>query len=209
MNAVQPSHQPNPFRPTSLASAGRLWATLGVAAMTEHFLRHMPPDLAAHERDIERTRKAMSTAKAKGDAVVVIERAGELASMLTSARKEAEARELLVPLLASAREHPLAEPTGWYFLAFGTASQYLGLRAQANVMFAEALAHARSQAWENLEHFVLHHWGRSLAEQRDFSRARECFTQALAIRERLNDPHFRASTRRALDALCELEAGRA
>ena len=175
--------------------------------MSEHFLRHKPPDLATLERDIERTRQALSVAQAIGNDIVVIERAGELASMLTSARREAEARELLVPLLASARKHPLPEPTGWYFLAFGTASQYLGLRAEANAMFAVALAHARSHARETLEHFVLHHWGRSLAEERDFARARECFTQALAIRERLDEPRFQASTRRALNALRELEAG--
>ena len=175
--------------------------------MTEHFLRHTPADTAALARDIEGTRAAMAAAKASGNAIALIDSAGELASMLTAARQEAEARDLLVPLLALAREHASAEPAGWYLLAFGTTSQYLGLRAEANAMFAEALALARKHGWERLEHFVLHHWGRSLAEEGDYPRARACFTQALAIRTRLQEPRLEASSRRALDALAALEGG--
>lgn len=91
---------------------------------------------------------------------------------------------------------------------FSTASPYLGLRAEANAMFSEALGLARANAWVTLEHYVLAHWGRSLVEEREFHRARECFHQALAIRERLNDPRA-ATTRRALEALRELESGSA
>jgi len=125
--------------------------------------------------------------------------------MLTIDRREAEAHDLLAPLQSLAREHLAAEPAGWFFLAFGTASQYLGLRAEANLMFAQALELAKTQGWERLQHFVLMHWGRSLVEEELLFRARECFSLALAIRERLNDPRA-ASTRRALKALGELEA---
>lgn len=175
--------------------------------MTEHFLRYKPPDSAAHDRSLERAREALSAARASGDAVTLIDCAGDLASLLTSARREAEARELLLPLSANAKEHPSLEPTGWYWLALGTASQYLGLRADANAMFDQALTQARRHGWENLEHFVLHHWGRLLAEEQDFPRARECFSQALAIRTRRDLPGLQASSQRALDTLAELEAG--
>jgi hypothetical protein len=72
-------------------------------------------------------------------------------------------------------------------------------------MFAEALRLAREHSWEVLEHFALSHWGRSLVEEERFSQARECFLKALAIRKRLNEPRA-ASSRRALEALSELEA---
>jgi tetratricopeptide (TPR) repeat protein len=170
--------------------------------MTAHFLRHTPSDLAALEAEIARTRLALAAAD---DAVTVLDRAGELAGMLTAARQEQEARDLLVPLLASAREHASTEPAGWFFLALGTASQYLDLYGEANAMFAEALALARAHAWERLEHFVLHHWGRSLAEEGELARARDCFLQALAIRTRRQEAKFVASTQRALDALQTLQ----
>lgn len=166
--------------------------------MTAHFLRHAPADPAALDAEIARTRLALAGAT---DAITVLDRAGELAGMLTAARREEEARDLLVPLLASAREHACAEPAGWYFLALATASQYLGLRDEANAMFAEALAPARAHGWERLQHFVLHHWGRSLAEEGEIDRARECFTEALAIRARRNETKFVASSQRALQAL--------
>ena len=107
------------------------------------------------------------------------EGAGDLASMLTTNR--------------------------WYYMAYGTASQYLGLRDEANAMFAESLRLAREHSWEVLEHFVLSHWGRSLVEEGHYSRARDCFVQALAIRERLNEPRA-ASSRRHLAALDKLES---
>ncbi len=173
--------------------------------MPEHFQRFSAPDSTALARDIPRTREMLSTAQAQDDVLATIERAGELASMLTTDRQESAARELLVPFQSAARAHLSSETVGWYYLAFGTASQYLGLREEANSMFAEALRLARERSWEVLEHFVLSHWGRSLAEEARFPQARECFIKALAIRERRNEP-LAATTRRALEALIELEA---
>jgi tetratricopeptide (TPR) repeat protein len=173
--------------------------------MPEHFQRYSAPDLVALAQDIERTRQELAEARALGDVLAVVERAGELANMLIINRQESTARDLLVPLQAAAREYLSSEPAGWYYLSYGTASQYLGLRDEANAMFAEALRLAREHSWEVLEHFVLSHWGRSLVEEGHFPRARECFLQALAIRERLNEPRA-ASSRRQLAALSELEA---
>lgn len=173
--------------------------------MTEHFQRFSASDPIAHAQEIARTQDALARARSDGDSLSIIDLASELAEMLTTARREAEARDLLVPLQAAVREHLSSEPSGWFYLASGTASQYLGLRAEANAMFAEALGLARANAWVTLEHYVLAHWGRSLAEEREFHRARECFVQALAIREQLKDPRA-ATTRRALEALRELES---
>jgi len=173
--------------------------------MAEHFQRYSAPDPEGLAQDIERARQDLAEARANGNALAVVDHAADLAGMLTTRRQESEARDLLAPLQSSVREHLSAEPAGWYYLAFGTASQYLGFRDEANAMFAEALRLAREHSWEVLEHFALSHWGRSLVEERHFSRARECFLQALAIRERLNEPRA-ASSRRHLAALSELEA---
>jgi tetratricopeptide (TPR) repeat protein len=169
--------------------------------MTPSFLRHTPADPASMEAQIARAREGMAGAD---DAVTILDRAGDLAAMLTAARREQEARDLLLPLLASAREHAAAEPAGWYVLALATASQYLDLREEANALFGEGLALARAHGWERLEHFVLHHWGRSLAEEGDIEPARDCFTQSLAIRTRRNESKLIESSQRALRALQDL-----
>lgn len=174
--------------------------------MPQHFQRYRAPDAVVLAAQIERARGALAEAQARGHALDVIERAGELAGMLTTDRREGQARDLLVPLLDAVAAHRAAEPAGWYYLAFGTASQYLGLREEANRMFDTALQLARAQAWEALEHYALSHWGRSLVEEGHYVRARECFEQALAIRRRLGDPRAEASVR-ALAALDELERG--
>ncbi|HWH40423.1 MAG TPA: hypothetical protein VNU21_11330 [Usitatibacter sp.] len=173
--------------------------------MADHFQRYSAPDPERLAQDIERVRQELLEARANGNALAIIEHAGDLASMLTTNREEAEGRDLLRPLQSTVLEHLSSEPAGWYYLAFGTASQYLGFRDEANAMFAEALRLAREHSWEVLEHFALSHWGRSLVEEGHFSRARELFLQALAIRERLNEPRA-ASSRRHLAALSELEA---
>ena len=63
----------------------------------------------------------------------------------------------------------------------------------------------KTHGWKVLEHFVLHHWGRCLAEQAEFGRARDCFHASLAIRQELNDPRQESSVR-ALEELLRLEA---
>lgn len=47
-------------------------------------------------------------------------------------------------------------------------------------------------------HFLLHHRGRCYTEQGQTAQARDCFSQALAIREQLGDERFITSTRNAL-----------
>ena len=50
-------------------------------------------------------------------------------------------------------------------------------------------------------HFLLHHRGRCYAERGQTAQARDCFSQALAIREQLGDERFITSTRNALTQL--------
>jgi hypothetical protein len=59
--------------------------------------------------------------------------------------------------------------------------------------------------WPQLHALVLHHWGRSLAEQRRFVEAEERFSEALALRVQQNDPR-QESTRRVLEALAQLRS---
>ncbi len=172
--------------------------------MIEYFQRYTAPDPDAHAQEIERLSAALSNVSYSGS-LAAVDLSADLASLLTTARREAQARELLVPLQSTVQNHLSSEPAGWYYLSFGTASQYLGLRAEANAMFAEALRLARSHRWEQLEQFVLVHWGRSLVEEREFCRAREYFVSALGIRERLRDPGA-SRVRRLLDALDALES---
>ena len=84
-----------------------------------------------------------------------------------------------------------------------TANQYLGHRGEALRQFGDAHSLATSARARRLEHFVLHHWGRFLAEAGEIDRARECFTRALELRVELGDPK-QASSRRALEALTGL-----
>ena len=80
--------------------------------MTEHFQRYSAPDPAAHAQEIARTREALARARSGNDSLSVIELASDLAEMLTTARREAEARDLLLPLQAAVREHLSSEPSG-------------------------------------------------------------------------------------------------
>lgn len=170
-----------------------------------HFLRHSPRDMEALERSIERERAALQAADSSGDALAALEHAGDLGAMLTSARREAEGYAVLAPRLHEALARSDAEPSAWLIHALATSAQYLGRFGEANDLFEQALGLTRTHGWRKLEHFVLHHWGRCMAEQARFSEARSCFEQSLAIRASMNDP-LQESSRRALLELGRREA---
>lgn len=88
-------------------------------------------------------------------------------SRLQDARKR---RALLSEYLARARERGTSEQVGWLLLFLATANQYLGRRGEALGQFNEAHALATSARTKRLEHFVLHHWGRFLAEAGEIDR---------------------------------------
>lgn len=170
--------------------------------LPSHFLRHTPKDPAALGAQIESERGALRSAGVAGDEIGMLESAGNLGAMLTSNRKEAEGYEVLSPYLSLARRRVSEEAAAWLVHALATSAQYIGKYDEANLLFPEALQMARGYGWRVLEHFVLHHWGRSLAEQAEFERAKECFLASLAIRQELGDPRQESSIR----ALVELEA---
>ena len=173
-----------------------------------HFLRHTPVDIDLHRTRIEQQRTSLQAAVASGDAVRILDHAGNLGAMLTGDRREIDAYELLSAHLAAARERDDVEESAWLIHALATAAQYVGNVEEANTLFAEALRRAQAHLWRRLEHFVLHHWGRCLAEQGRVAEARACFERSLAIRIELGDS-LQDSSRRALAELAQLPAGRA
>jgi tetratricopeptide (TPR) repeat protein len=172
-----------------------------------HFQRFTaadPQELVVH---IESARRTLVDAKARDQMSEYLDIAASLGSMLTTARQEEEARSLLLQSLALSRERGTPEQSGWLLLYLATANQYLGAHPEVNEQFNEALSLAKSSQSERLEHFVLHHWGRFLVEEGEIAQARGCFTRALELREKSNDPK-QSSSRRALEALSKLASER-
>ncbi len=170
------------------------------------FQRYTAPDRQALEKDTARARAELTAARGRGDTAAELQAAADLGGMLTTAREEEEARAILLPAVERARRGE-SDALGWLLLNLATANQYLRRTAEAAEQFPEALQIARAQGDAELEHYVLHHWGRFLAETGQTAQARERFSQALALRIRLNEPR-QESTRRALRALDALEAAR-
>lgn len=167
------------------------------------FLRFNAPDADALAKSMDETRLKLEQACACGDALGAVEHAADLASMLTTARREGEALVLMQKHLGDASSLPATEPIGWFWNAYATALQYAGQTNEAHSSFARALDLCRTHQWPRLESFVLQHWGRSLVAQGEFDQAQACFAEALNIRVELNDPR-QASSRRALEALALL-----
>lgn len=188
----------------SLSGCERVPATAAGADESGFFQRYTAPDPQALAEDIATARNELAAARTRGDEPAELEAAADLGGMLTTARKETEARAILAPALERARRRGASETTGWLLLNLATANQYLRRTAEAAQQFPEALQVARSLGAIELEHYVLHHWGRFLAETGDVAQARDRFSQALALRVRLNEPR-QESTRRALRALQALE----
>jgi hypothetical protein len=169
------------------------------------FMRHTAPDAEAHAQGINELRQKLKHAVLAGDRLATVNHAADLGSMLTTDRKEFEALRLLREYSALAEALPGEEPAGWFWSAYATALQYTGQRAEADVYFAKALSLCSTSGWSRLQALVLHHWGRSLAEQRRFTEAEARISEALAIRVQLQDPGQERS-RRALEALAQLRS---
>ena len=167
------------------------------------FLRFNAPDADALVTGIEETRLKLEQAATAGDSLGTVEHAADLASMLTTARREVEALSLIESHLNLAESLAATEPIGWFWNAYATALQYSGQRTKADTVFSKALSLCHASGWSRLQSFVLQHWGRSLAEQGRLDEAEACFSEALSIRAELNDPR-QDSSRRALEALAQL-----
>ena len=167
------------------------------------FQRFTAPDLAALEAGIAEHQARLAQALQAGDDLALVDHTADLAGLLTTARREAEALALLQAQLDRVEQFSTSEVSGWFWNAYATALQYNGLRAQASPAFARALELSRAGGWLRLQSFVLQHWGRSLVEQGDLDQAQAKFEEALVIRRRLNDPRT-ASTEGALAGLAQL-----
>ncbi len=167
------------------------------------FMRFTAPDAQAHARGMAGLREKLQQALVLGDALAIVDHAAELGSMLTTDRREREALDLLREHAAAARALPGEEPAGWFWNAYATALQYAGQRAEAEAYFELALRLSAAGGWRRLQAMVLHHWGRSLVEQRRFAEAQVRIAEALALRVELGSP-MEASSRCALEALAGL-----
>lgn len=165
------------------------------------FQRFTADDQQVLENEILTARSDLQASREKGDRSAALEISADLGRLLTTARREQEARAILKAALDEARPLGDSETSGWLLLNLATANQYLHRRDEAAKQFPEALEIARSVKSPELEHYTLHHWGRFLAESGNIVQARECFSAALEIRIRLNDYVRQDSSRRALKAL--------
>ena len=174
-----------------------------VDAQEPFFQRYSAPDAESLQRDIDAARSKLAAARSLSAEPMILELSAELGGLLTTARKEHEAIEILQSALDRIGSANGSAIHGWLLLNSATANQYLRNSELAAAQFPEALRVARSLADRELEHYTLHHWGRFLVEKGEIQQARHCFVQALAIREALGDPR-QESSRRALATLDEL-----
>jgi len=106
----------------------------------QEFLRFTAPDPEAHARSIAALREQLAQLRAGASAGVAVEEmatldvVADLAGLLTTARQEAEALQLLrahearaeaLNQVDGAEAH---EVLGWFWCAYATALQYLGQR---------------------------------------------------------------------------------
>ena len=173
--------------------------------MPGEFLRHTPADAVALTAQIDATRSQLAEAMTLGDSKQVLEHAGTLVAVLTAAGRELEGFSFGRDHVALARAHATLEESAWLLHALATSAQYSNMREQANTLFSEALGSARHNHWRRLEHFVLHHWGRSRVEEGDLDAAKVCFEESRAIRLEI-DSALVASSDRALSELAKLRA---
>jgi HTH-type transcriptional regulator, pleiotropic regulator of extracellular virulence genes len=120
---------------------------------------------------------------------------------------EAEAARHLERALDLARRRDEADPQIEALLQLGTARQYLGDRGTAQELFQQGIYLSQQSGIRDHVHVLLHHRGRCYVEQQRPDLARQCFEQALVIREQLGDDEqlgderFITSTRAALEEL--------
>jgi hypothetical protein len=167
--------------------------------MQGHLLRHTPADPEALPGRIALAQRELEEAARDGDAKQLIDCAGNLVALLTAARCEAQAVSIGFNYVQLARANLTLEESAWMLHHLATAAQYRDLRLEANGLFSEALELCRKHQWRRLEHFVLHHWGRSHVEEGDLDAAERCFLESRAIRAALGDPLLTSSEKAISD----------
>ena len=111
------------------------------------FQRFTAPDAAALEISIGEHRAKLAQALQSGDDLSIVDHTSDLAGLLTTARREAEALALLQGQLDRAERFPASEVSGWFWNTYATALQYNGQRKEAVPVFAKALALSRAGGW--------------------------------------------------------------
>jgi len=164
------------------------------------FQRFGRDDTAALAREIRDAGAQLARARQSGDELGQLLAASPLGNLLTIARQERAAVDLLEWALALARRLGNRREEAGVLLNLATAKQYLGDRDDAQALFQGAI----DCGVGNLEHFIQHHRGRCYAEQGHLSEARLCFERALVLRRQAGEPRAE-STQRALEALKRLE----
>ena len=158
-------------------------------------------DAAEARAEIAADQVALAAARTAGDLVRACQAELGLGATLIPLGQEAAAVAHLEEALRLAREITDPEAEVEALLHLATAQQYLGQRALAQELFQRGLDISARAAISTHTHFLLHHRGRCYAEQDLPGPARDCFRQALALREDLGEPRFIASTRTALAGL--------
>jgi tetratricopeptide (TPR) repeat protein len=160
-------------------------------------------DLDAAMAEVGADRETLEEISQTADPRAIMTAHLRLGANLVPLGHEAEAAQHLEAALDLARERDEAGQQIEALLHLGTARQYLGDRETAQELFQQGIYLSEQSGRPDQVHFLLHHRGRCYAEQRRPDLARQCFEQALVIREQLGDERFIASTRAALE---ELEA---
>ena len=176
-----------------------------MSPVVSEFMRFKAPDEVALESDIVETRLKLVAAVRAGDALTIVDAAADLGSLLTTGRRESEAKQMLEGHLYLAEAQTQHEPAGWFWNTYATVLQYCDERAQAEKHFLKAIEVAKAGGWRRLEALALHHWGRSLVEQERFAEAEARISEALAIRVELKEPR-QESSRQALAELSALQS---
>jgi tetratricopeptide (TPR) repeat protein len=164
------------------------------------FLRFDWPDEARLPREIEKASVDLAKARKSSDMARQLQIASVLGNLLTTARQEAAAIDLLEWALPLAYELGDRKEEAGVLLNLATARQYLGQREEAQVVFQQAFELARDENLPELEAFIQHHRGRCYAEQGKTGQAQLCFERALHIRRQIGSDRA-ANSQAALEAL--------
>ena len=162
--------------------------------------RFADADLAEVQAEIAADRAVVAAAGPESSSADLLEALIGLGENLIPLDREAEAAGHLAAALTLARELGDQDQEIGALLHLATARQYLGERDAAQQLFQAGLEVSAAAGIDVHRHFLLHHRGRCYAEQGQIAAARDCFEQALALRQ-LGYPRFVASSRGALAAL--------
>jgi len=163
----------------------------------DFFMRYRSPEPDELNKEITRKYAELTNAKSTYHSFYI---ATELAEKLTMAEREKEAIALLQPYINTQPAKTTREDLAWLYLNFATANQYDRRATIAREYFKKAIAVADIDGLDSIQHYIYHHYGRFLAEKKEYALAKKYFAAALTIRRKLNDKHW-VNTQKAIDTL--------